>query len=193
MSSASREEKLRVYAARPVTAGRGWPVLAGRQTMGGQARGMCRPGRGPKTRTFTAPCRPSGCGRAPEALSGKRSFLAQHRGGLGFCEQHLEHFHPRGSRPAASDEAAYDCAMVLRAVLADPHILRSEGEDDRRRDSRSRGSRLLGAYVNDLEARSGASFAIPASWRGVWASTPAVWATEALARWFVASSRQPTA
>jgi hypothetical protein len=51
--------------------------------------------------------------------------------------------------------------MVLRAVLADPQILRSDGEDDRRRDRAASAARLLGAYVNDLESPAGREFRDP--------------------------------
>jgi len=83
--------------------------------------------------------------------------------------------------------------MVLRAVLADPNILGFDAEDDRRRDRASSAARLLGAYVNDLESPGGREFAIPAFWRGAWASTLARPATEVSARWFVASLRRLTA
>jgi hypothetical protein len=49
--------------------------------------------------------------------------------------------------------------LVLRAALADPHILRSD--DDRRRDRAVSAARLLGAYINDLEGPGGRDFRDP--------------------------------
>ena len=162
MSSASREEKLRAYAGsaseRLVGAGN---VLAGRQTMGGPARGNVPPWPGSEDLDFHGTLSAIWLWSRAEALSANDHFSLNTAAAWDFVNSHWDHFIPAALGPAASDEAAYDCAMVLRAVLADPRILNSEAEDDRRRDRAASAARLLGAYVNDLETPAGREFRDP--------------------------------
>jgi hypothetical protein len=162
MSSASREEKLRAYAGqaseRLVGAGL---VLAGRQTMGGPARGNVPPWPGSEDLDFHGTLSAIWLWSRAEALSANDHFSLNTAAAWDFVNSNWDHFIPAALGPAASDEAAYDCAMVLRAVLADPRILISEAEDDRRRDRAASAARLLGAYVNDLETPAGREFRDP--------------------------------
>jgi hypothetical protein len=162
MSSASREEKLRAYAGaaseRLVGAGN---VLAGRQTMGGPARGNVPPWPGSEDLDFHGTLSAIWLWSRAEALSANDHFSLNIAAAWDFVNGHWDHFIPAALGPTASDEAAYDCAMVLRAVLADPRILNSEAEDDRRRDRAASAARLLGAYVNDLETPAGREFRDP--------------------------------
>ncbi len=162
MSSASREEKLRAYAGqaseRLVGAGQ---VLAARQTMGGPARGNVPPWPGSEDADFHGTLSAIWVWSRAQALSANDHFSLNLAAAWDFVNSSWEHFVPVALGPAASDEAAYDCAMVLRAALADPQILHSDGEDDRRRDRAASAARLLGAYVNDLESPAGREFRDP--------------------------------
>ena len=162
MSSATREEVLRAYAlaAGPRLVGAG-KVLAGRQTMGGAARGNVPPWPGAEDLDFHGTLSAIWVWSRAQALSENDHFSLHLAAGWNFINSAWDQFIPPALGPAAGDEAAYDCAMVLRAALADPHILRSDGEDDRRRDRAAAAARLLGAYINDLEKPIGREFRDP--------------------------------
>jgi hypothetical protein len=162
MSSASREEKLRAYAGqaseRLVGAGK---VLAGRQTMGGPARGNVPPWPGSEDLDFHGTLSAIWVWSRAQVLSANDHFSLNIAAAWDFVNNNWDHFIPLALGPEASDEAAYDCAMVLRAALADPQILHSDRDDDRRRDRAASAARLLGAYVNDLESPAGREFRDP--------------------------------
>ena len=162
MSSASREEELRAYAGEASTRlGGAGQVLAGRQIMGGPARGNVPPWPGSEDRDFHGTLSAIWVWSRAQALSANDHFSLNIAAAWDFVNNSWDHFIPVALGPAASDEAAYDCAMVLRAVLADPNILGFDAEDDRRRDRASSAARLLGAYVNDLESPGGREFRDP--------------------------------
>src|SRR3712207_8293218 len=60
-----------------------------------------------------------------------------------FVESAWRRFIPDALDERATEEAPYDCAMVLRAVMADP--------DGRGRERESVAARLLAGYLSDLE------------------------------------------
>ena len=66
-------------------------------------------------------------------------------------------FIPSALGSGAGDEAAYDCALLLRAALADPAGSQRAGV----RGVPLIAARLLAAYLNDLDDLSGRAFADP--------------------------------
>jgi hypothetical protein len=162
MSSATREEQLRAYAVQAgqqlIGAGR---VLAERQTMGGPARGNVPPWPGSEDADFHGTLSAIWVWLRAQALSRNDHFSLNIAAGWDFVNSAWDQFIPSSLGPAAGDEAAYDCALVLRAVLAEPHILSADSDDDRRRDRAAAAARLLGAYINDLESPAGREFRDP--------------------------------
>jgi hypothetical protein len=152
MSSASREEQLRSYATQASTrlaaAGQ---VLARRQIMGGPTRGNVPPWPGSEDSDFHGTLAALWLWSRAQALSSNDHFSLNIAAGWDFVHKKWDEFIPPALGPDAGDEAAYDCAMVLRAVLAEPRILRPDNDDDRRKDRATAAARLLGAYLNDLE------------------------------------------
>lgn len=108
-----------------------------------------------------------------QALSGQERFAGNRRAGWAFVENVWRQFIPEAIGPdASSDEAAYDCAMVLRAALAERG---AEGEGDptatithaAAREALVAGAaRVLAAYLADLDDLSGRDFQDPgfAAW-----------------------------
>ena len=162
MPSASREEQLRIYAGqateRLVGAGQ---VLAERQAMGGPARGNVPPWPGSEDSDFHGTLSAIWVWSRAQTLSRNDHFSLNIAAGWDYVNSTWDQFVPAALGPAACDEAAYDCAMVLRAALADPKILRADADEDRRRDRAASAARLLGAYVNDLENPAGREFRDP--------------------------------
>lgn len=93
-----------------------------------------------------------------EALSGDKRFAGNRDVAWGFVEAGWRRFIPEAIGPDASDEAAYDCAMVLRAAVAE----RALGSGRKRLgELAAAGARVLGAHLADLDDLSGRDFQDP--------------------------------
>jgi hypothetical protein len=84
-------------------------------------------------------------------------FAQQVEAAWSFVRSVWPRFVPKALGSASSDEAPYDCAMVLRAALAD---FPGEGRQDVRALSET-AARLLTAYLTDLDDFSGRDFRDP--------------------------------
>ena len=96
--------------------------LALRQTATGSARGNVGPWPGCADLDFHGTLAAIWVWARHQALSGDDRFAANRAAGWMFVESEWRNFIPEAIGPAASDEAAYDCAMVLRAALAERGI-----------------------------------------------------------------------
>ncbi len=91
-------------------------------------------------------------------LSDSPRFASNRQAAWTFVEKVWRSFVPEAIGPAASDEAAYDCAMVLRAAVAEPQL---EGEGHGRSELISGAARVLAAYLGELDDLSGRDFQDP--------------------------------
>src|SRR4051812_6354555 len=158
MSSASREETLKTWAAaaapRLVAAGE---VLAGRQILSGQEPGNVPPWPGSDDLDFHGTLAAVWVWTRAEKLSGQDRFALNIAAGWSFVEKAWSRFIPTAIGPSASDEAAYDCAMVLRAALVDRQ---SRGARDLSTLTEN-AARLVGVYLSDLDEVTGREFRDP--------------------------------
>jgi hypothetical protein len=161
MPSALVEEKISWYRPRVLenlrSAG---DVLAARQEMGGLTRGNVPPWPGSGDGDFHGTLAAIWVWSTAEKLRGEDRFSLNIASAWNFIESTWSEFIPRSLGAHASDEAAYDCAMVLRAWLA------GEGhkvvdDESARLEHVATAARLLGAYVTDLENMSGREFKDP--------------------------------
>jgi hypothetical protein len=155
MSSASREETLKAWAAaaaqRLVRAGE---VLAARQILSGQEPGNVPPWPGSDDLDFHGTLAAVWIWTRAEKLTGQDRFALNIASGWSFVERSWSHFVPTAIGPTASDEAPYDCALVLRAALVDrgPRGARDVGA------LTESAARLLGVYLSDLDEVNGREF-----------------------------------
>jgi hypothetical protein len=158
MTTVSREETLRAWA---VDAGRrllrAGDALAGRQTLSGPHHGNVAPWPGSDDLDFHGTLGAIWIwGRAHKLVAEDR-FALNVAAGWSFVETAWRSFVPGVLGPSASDEAAYDCAMVLRAALAD-RAPRATRDVPVLAES---ASRLLGVYLSDLDDLGGREFRDP--------------------------------
>jgi hypothetical protein len=93
-----------------------------------------------------------------QVLSGDGRFSTNREAGWTFVERVWRQFIPEAIGPEASDESAYDCAMVLRAAVAEGGII---GARTARADLISGAARVLAAYLGELHELSGRDFQDP--------------------------------
>jgi hypothetical protein len=160
MPSAVVEEKINSYRPRVVerlaAAGE---TLAARQEMGGHTPGNVPPWPGSGDGDFHGTLSAVWVWARAQQLLGDDRFSLNIASAWNFVESSWADFIPRALGAHASDEAAYDCAMVLRAFLAaGDHAVDDEST---RRERVAQAARLLGAYVTDLDDLSGREFKDP--------------------------------
>ena len=148
-----REELLETYrsqsAHRLVQAGL---TLVARQTEQGPARGAVALWEGEPSEDFHGTLGAIWLWSRAQLVSGQTRFGPQIGSAWGFVEKTWPRFIPESLSATASVEAAFDCAMVLRAGLA-THSLTRSGDWRRHADQ---AARLLAAYLGnlvDLKAR----------------------------------------
>lgn len=90
-----------------------------------------------------------------QALSADPRFAPNRQAAWMFVHRVWRSFVPEAIGPAASDEAAYDCAMVLRAAVAE---LQLEGGGEGRAELVAGAARVLAAHLGELEDLSGRDF-----------------------------------
>lgn len=93
-----------------------------------------------------------------QMLSGQPRFAPHRAAGWAFVQKVWRSFVPESLGPAASDEAAYDCAMVLRAAVAE---LPLETINEARAELVAGAARVLAAYLDQLDDLSGRDFNDP--------------------------------
>jgi hypothetical protein len=93
-----------------------------------------------------------------QGLSDEARFATNRAAGWSFVEKVWRSFIPEAIGPAASDEAAYDCAMVLRAAVAELTLGSGDGG---RSELVAGAARVLAAYLGELEELSGRDFQDP--------------------------------
>ncbi len=159
MASAVVEEKIAAYKPRVIerlsAAGE---MLAARQEMGGKRPGNIPPWPGSNDADFHGTLSAIWVWSQAQHLLGDDRFSLNIASAWNFVEASWSDFIPRTLGAHASDEAAYDCAMVLRAWLADGHAVDDEST---RRERVSQAARLLGAHIADLDDPSGREFKDP--------------------------------
>jgi hypothetical protein len=90
------------------------------------------------------------------AAAERDNFVPHVKAGWAFVKNAWSRFIPKALGPEGSDEAAYDCAMVLRAALCEPDGLGGELEM-----LPQIAARLLGAHLTDLDDLGGRDFRDP--------------------------------
>ena len=93
-----------------------------------------------------------------QRLSGEPRFVANRNAGWTFIESVWKRFMPAAIDSTASDEAAYDCAMLLVAHDADRGLDAGNG---RRQLVVDGAARLLSAYLGDLDDPAAREFRDP--------------------------------
>jgi len=160
MPSAIVEEKINSYRPKVIerlsAAGE---ALAARQEMGGHMPGNVPPWPGSNDSDFHGSLSSIWIWARAQQLLGDDRFSLNIASAWNFVEAAWSDFIPRTLGAHASDEAAYDCAMVMRAWLAGSgHAL---DEESARRERVAQAARLLGAYITDLDDLSGREFKDP--------------------------------
>jgi hypothetical protein len=158
MTTGGREDTLRAWAvdaARRI--GRAGDALAGRQSLSGAHHGNVPPWPGSEDLDFHGTLAAIWIWSRGQKLAADDRFALNVAAGWAFVESTWRRFVPAALGSAANDEAAYDCAMVLRAALADrtPRGTRDVAV------LAENAARLLGVYLSDLEDLSGREFRDP--------------------------------
>lgn len=158
MPTINREEILRNWAAdaarRLVHAG---DLLAARQSLSGPDHGNVPPWAGSDALDFHGTLASIWIWLRAERLTGEDRFELNIASGWSFVEQAWRRFIPTALDPSASDEAPYDCAMVLRAAALE-HSTRGKRDTASLAES---AARVLSAYLSDLEDLGGREFKDP--------------------------------
>lgn len=181
--STTREEKLRAYAADAAARlRRAGEALAGRQALSGPSQGNVPPWPGSDDLDLHGSLAAAWIWARADKLNNDDRFALNIAAAWSFAEQHWDRFIPHALGPAASDEAAFDCAMVLRAASAE-RMLKSDAPSRPRTEG---AGRLLGAYLSDLDDLGGREFKDP----GFLAWTLAEHAREVNDRGLLATARR---
>jgi hypothetical protein len=182
MNAASREELLRAWAqdaaGRLVRAGE---VLAARQTHSGPGQGNVPPWPGSGDLDFHGTLASIWLWARAQKLASDDRFAVNIAAAWSFVENAWRRFVPTALGAGASEEAPYDCAMVLRAAAAD----RSRSSSDLK-EGIDAAARLLAVYLSDLDEHGGREFQDA----GFLAWTLADYAREASERGLLASARR---
>jgi hypothetical protein len=159
MPSAVVEEKIKTHTPKVAECLRlAGDALAARQEMGGQARGNVPPWPGSGDSDFHGTLAAIWVWSRAQSLLGDDRFSIPIASAWSFVETNWNEFIPRSLGASASDEAAYDCAMVLRAWMASLGAADMLDEESSQRDRVASAARLLGAYITDLESWNGREF-----------------------------------
>lgn len=158
MSAHQREEQIRSYLAyaKPrfvALADR----LLGRQIAHGNACGSVAPYAGSDEVDFHGTLQAISIWARSDVLEGSSRFRPAISAGWGFIKSNFSRFIPAALGPDESDEAAYDCAMLLFAAMSDAHV----AEDPALQHLPDTAARLLAAYLTDLEDFRGRAFDDP--------------------------------
>jgi hypothetical protein len=162
MASVTREEQLRAYSALAAhKLQHAGETLALRQSGGGSHRGNVPPWSGCEDLDLHGTLHAVALWARAQAV-GENEMFAGH---IGAAWRLVRSIWPRFVAPTlggggSTDEAPYDCAMVLRAAVADVAALK-RGEREDIKPLTQGAARLLGTYLNDLDDYSGRAFGDP--------------------------------
>jgi hypothetical protein len=158
METMSREEILRAWAADAARRfQRAGDVLAARQVLSGPDKGNVPPWPGADDADFHGTLAAIWIWTRAQKLAHGDRFALNVAGGWSFVESAWRRFIPSALGPTSPDEAAYDCAMVLRAAVADQ--LPRDSRDLATRVETA--ARLLAVYLADLDDLGGREFKDP--------------------------------
>jgi len=132
--------------------------LAARQTKEGTARGNVPPWPRADDLDFHGTLSAIWIWARHHRLSGDGRFLANRGDAWAFVDAQAKRFIPEALDSAASDEAAYDCALLLTAYDAERVLSPGDG---RRQMFVDRAARVLAAYLGALGDLSGREFKDP--------------------------------
>ena len=133
-------------------------TLAARQLGGGVTAGNVPPWTGSTDSDFHGTLSAIWIWARHQRLSHDTRFAANRAAGWAFVEAAARRFIPDALGSAASDEAAYDCALILVAHDADRGLETGSG---RRQLLADGAARLLSAYLGDLDDLTGREFRDP--------------------------------
>jgi hypothetical protein len=133
-------------------------TLAGRQTVRGAAPGNVPSWPGSEELDFHGTLSAIWIWSRHQRLSGEPRFVANRSAGWSFVEASSRRFIPDAIDSAASDEAAYDCALLLLAHDADRGLDAGNG---RRQLLVDGAARLLSAYLGELDDPGAREFRDP--------------------------------
>jgi hypothetical protein len=134
-------------------------TLAARQVTGGASAGNVPPWVGSTDEDFHGTLSAIWIWARHQRLTGGSPRFAANRGAAwAFIEKAARRFIPDAIGSASSDEAAYDCAMLLLAHDADRGLDAGNG---RRQLLADGAARLLSAYLGDLADATGREFRDP--------------------------------
>jgi len=131
--------------------------LASRQFTRGPLRGSVARWQGEETEDFHGTLASIWLWSRAQLVSGEAAFGPNIASSWGYVEASWERFIPPSLSDRASEEAVFDCAMILRACLA-THSLTRSGDWRRYGD---RAGRLLAAYLGDLDDKNARAFSDP--------------------------------
>jgi hypothetical protein len=155
------DPRLKTYAPQAIRhLAQAGAVLAGHQVASGPLRGNVPPWPGGDDADFHGTLQAIWIWARHHRLSGEARFTANRNAAWTLVEAESRRFIPDAIDSAASDEAAYDCAMVLLADLAD----RVAAPESRRLHTRAtveRAARVLSVYLGALEDLGGREFKDP--------------------------------
>lgn len=157
-----RDEQLKSYASQAARRlARAGESLARRQASRGNARGGVAPWPESAALDFHGTLQAIWVWSRADAL-GTARFRDAIGAAWSFVEAQWRRFVPTSLGATASEEAPYDCAMVLRAAVASRGIAGgANGANGDRRRLGETAARLLGAYLADLDDLGGRAFSDP--------------------------------
>lgn len=172
MTIGAREEKLKAYAAeaiqRLVRAGE---LLASRQTLGGPTKGNVPPWPESDDLDFHGTLSAVWIWHRAQRLASDDRFALNIAAAWAFIDQVWERFIPNALSGDVSEEAPYDCAMVLRAAISERGLQSHVDVADPGASHQppaapatpraEAAARLLGAYLTDLQDLGGREFKDP--------------------------------
>jgi hypothetical protein len=153
------DPRLKTYA--PIAArhlGLAGAVLAARQPSAGANRGNVPPWPRAEDADFHGTLAAIWIWARHHRLSGDARFVPNRSAAWAFVDGHGKRFIPESLDNAASDEAAYDCALLLMAHGAERALSPSDG---RRQALVDRAARVLAAHLSSLHDLSGREFKDP--------------------------------
>jgi hypothetical protein len=155
------DPRLKTYAPQAIQhLAQAGAVLAETQIQSGPYRGNVPPWRGGNDVDFHGTLGAIWVWARHQRLSGDSRFAGHRTLAWAMVESHGRRFVPDAIDSAASDEAAYDCAMALVAELAERPIA-----DEARRGGphalTDRAARVLAAYLAELDDLGGREFRDP--------------------------------
>jgi len=155
------DPRLKTYAPQAIRhLAQAGAVLATSQATSGPLKGNVPPWPGADDADFHGTLQAVWVWARHYRLSGEVRFSANRSAAWALVEAQAKRFIPDAIDSAASDEAAYDCAMLLLADLAD----RVAAPEPRRAHTRQlveRAARVLSVYLGGLEDLAGREFKDP--------------------------------